>query len=555
LAIPAILAIFALNHPITRFNYNLGILRNTASLALVLLFLATLAAPPGSLGQQAENRPSQMVLIMPFENNSTTPGIDWIGEAFPEVVGNRINAPPLFVISRSDRLLAFDRLGLPPAAKPSRATVYQVAQELDVDYVLMGDYRYEDATLTVHARLMELSRLQLSAEMSESGPLTGLINLQTALAWDVLNEMKLINGVSKQQFVAQLPPVRLDALENYIRGVLATTNQEKIKHFAEAVRLEPTHTLAMLQLGKTYYDNKDYTPAINWLAKIPLSDSNANEAQFYLGLAAFYSGQMERAAEAFRRLASRLPLTEVYNNLGVVSARLGDHRALDYFQKSVDTDPSDPDYHFNLAVEFQRQGQHQDAARELKAALAAHPDTEAKNFLDAVTAGGLPAAKLPLQRIKRNFDESSFRQLALEIENTNEVRVGRTDTANHVAYHIQRGRELLELGLPAEAEKQFRAAIVLDPNQAGAHAGMARVLETDQDKAGARKEAQAAVRLAPTAEAYLVLARLDLAENNSAAAAQNVDRALALDPANAAAVALKHDIAAGLTGGSKPPRP
>ena len=47
--------------------------------------------------------------------------------------------------------------------------------------------------------------------MSESGPLTDLINLQTALAWDVLNEMKLTNGLSKQQFVAQFPPVRLDS--------------------------------------------------------------------------------------------------------------------------------------------------------------------------------------------------------------------------------------------------------------------------------------------------------------------------------------------------------
>jgi hypothetical protein len=43
-----------------------------------------------------------------------------------------------------------------------------------------------------------------------------------------------------------------------------------------------------------------------------------------------------------------------------------------------------------------------------------------------------------------------------------------------------------------------------------------------------------------------VLARLDLAENNPVAAQQNLDRALALDPANAAAVALKHDIAAAI---------
>jgi hypothetical protein len=46
-----------------------------------------------------------------------------------------------------------------------------------------------------------------------------------------------------------------------------------------------------------------------------------------------------------------------------------------------------------------------------------------------------------------------------------------------------------------------------------------------------------------------------MAENNSVAAQQNVQQALALDPANAAAIALQRDIAAGLTGKSRPPQP
>jgi Tfp pilus assembly protein PilF len=120
---------------------------------------------------------------------------------------------------------------------------------------------------------------------------------------------------------------------------------------------------------------------------------------------------------------------------------------------------------------------------------------------------------------------------------------------------VQRGRELLEQGLPSEAEKEFMEAVVLDPNHAGAHAGLARVKEADQDRAGAQKEAQISLRLSPSAEAYLVLARLDLADNNPGAAQQNVERALALDPANAAAVALKHDIAAGLAGRSSSRQP
>ncbi|HEV8491531.1 MAG TPA: hypothetical protein VGR76_04640, partial [Candidatus Angelobacter sp.] len=94
----------------------------------------------------------------------------------------------------------------------------------------------------------------------------------------------------------------------------------------------------------------------------------------------------------------------------------------------------------------------------------------------------------------------------------------------------------------------------LDPGSPGAHAGLAAVLETDQDIVGARNEARMSLKLQPTADAYLVLARLDLAEGKAASARQNVEHALALDPANAVAAALKRDIAAG-PARSGPPQP
>lgn len=482
---------------------------------------------------------------MPFENNSTVPGIDWLGEAFPEVLGSRLSAGAMYPVNRADRLRAFDRLGLPATAKPSRATVYQIAQLLDADYVLMGDYRYDGTTLAVHAHLMNVGQLRLSPQIAESGPLNNLIAIQTALAWDVLNTLKLLYIPSKQQYVAQFPAMRPDALENYVRGVLDGSNAERIRHFEQAIRLDPNYALAMLQLGKTYYNVKDYPDAIVWLGKIAKNDPNANEAQFYLGLSAFYAGQADKAAAAFSFLVMRLPLPEIYNNLGVAAARLGDKQARSYFEHSIQTDPNDPDYHFNLAVELYRQGENQEAVRELKETLNLNLDSEAKSLLDALSPGGQPPARMPLQRIKRNYDESSFRQLAMEIENSNEARLQKMDPASHAAFHLQRGQELMDQGLVGEAEKEFREAVILAPESAAAHAGLARVLESSQDATGARNEARASLKLSPSADAYLVLARLDLAENNAGAAQQNVEHALALDPANAAAVALKHDIAAG----------
>ena len=50
----------------------------------------------------------------------------------------------------------------------------------------------------------------------------------------------------------------------------------------------------------------------------------------------------------------------------------------------------------------------------------------------------------------------------------------------------------------------------------------------------------------PSVEAYLLLARLDLRDNDAVSADQEVSRALALEPQNAEAAALKRNVQAKL---------
>jgi Tfp pilus assembly protein PilF len=147
-----------------------------------------------------------------------------------------------------------------------------------------------------------------------------------------------------------------------------------------------------------------------------------------------------------------------------------------------------------------------------------------------------------MERIKRNYDESSFRQIALELRNAEEARLAQTDPVQHAQFHVERGQELLQEGLTRQAEKQFREAVTLDPQSAAAHSGLAQTLEAVNDHAAARDEANASLRLKPSAEAYLVLAKLDVTQNNPAGAERNLEQALALDPNNTAALELKRDL-------------
>jgi len=506
-------------------------------------------------------------MVVPFENRSSAPGLEWIAEAFPEVLSERMASPQLYAMGRDDRTYAFDRSGIPATVVPSRATIYRIAEQMGADYVVMGSYNFDGKAFTATAQLLDMKRLHLYAPVESSGPLINLIDLQTMLAWELLQQLPSHSSATRQQFLSTSPPIRLDAFENYIRGILTTGHQQKVHYLHEAVKLNPNYTQAMLQLGKTYFDTREYESAAAWFARIPKSDPQAGEANFLLGMSEFYRGNYDKALAAFNYLAARLPLTEVYNNLGVVEARRGQRAAaVGYFSKAVTADPNDADYRFNLAIALLRNGDSAGAARQLREELQQRPtDGEAKMLLDMISrgvpppssAGGtqtgsslLPPAqpRLPLERIKRNYDEASYRQLELQIHNFTEARLAKMGPHDRSAYHMERGKELLAQDMTDQAENEFRDAISAEYSNALAHAQLAMLLEKKGDVSNARVEAQNSVRLKPNVDALLVLARLDLKQNQVQAAQGEVEQALALEPANSSALALKQEIASRQTG-------
>lgn len=536
-------------------RYNQDALRFRFPILLLCLAIsdAAVAQRPGTSAQS--------LVVVPFENHSKAPGLEWIGESFPELLQVRLTSPWLYVLSRGERVRAYDRLGIPVDVRPSRATVYRIAEQMDVDYVLLGSYSFDGLTFVSAAQLLDMRRDRLLPEVRESGPLVELIRIQTALAWDVLRQLRPEGATTRESYLRAAPSVRLDAFENYVRGLLAPSEEEQIRRFSEAVRLNPDYPEALLQLGKAYYRRRQYEQAMTWLGRVPQDVAEAREANFYLGLAAYYQGSYERAESAFGFVAARLPLAEIYNNQGVVASRRGKKNSAEYFQKAVDGDPSDADYRFNLAVALYRTGDVAGTSRQLREALSLRPDdTEARSLLDTIAANatarvqgeGTLKGRIPLERIRVNYEESSFRQLLMKIDAAAEERMSKAEPQAHARFHADHGHELLAQGFVAEAQGEFQEALRLDPSNAEAHAGLARALEATQDPAGARTEAETALRLRQFAEPLLVLARLDLRDNRVEAAAANVARALRLEPANPQALALQRAVAAKLAEKAQP---
>lgn len=490
---------------------------------------------------------------MPFENASGAPGLQWISEAFPAFLSARLSSDNLYALTREDRMRAYDRAGIPAQVQPSRASMYRLVQEIDVDYVILGRYRFDGRSFTATAQLLDMQHRKLLPEVSESGALVNLIDVQTALAWDLLHSLEPGAAIDRQTFTSTAPAIRLDAFENYIRGITAGRGTEQISHFREAVRLNPGYNEAWLRLGRSYFDDHQYDAAIAALSHVSPTDSGAGEANFYLGVAAYGVGDFSRAQNAFNFVALRLPLPEVYSNLGAVASRLGNGKeAAENFEKAVQADSNDADYRFNLALVLAQAGERTEAERQLKECLSLSPtDTEARAFLESLPDSSRPG-QTPEERIKTNYDENSFRQLVVGIQSAAEERLAKADPATHALFHAGRGEGLLSKGFAAEAQKQFREAVELDSANAEAHAGLARSLEAQNDLAGARAEAEAALAIKIFVDPLLLLARLDLRDNKADAAALSVDQALKLEPTNSSAQTLKRAVAAQLAQKAQP---
>jgi tetratricopeptide (TPR) repeat protein len=524
--------------------------------ALFLLPKEIVQAQQASAEPAAETQArGRLLLVLPFENRSGQPNLDWVGEGVADIFNRRLDAAGFLTISRGDRLYALDRLGLPLNFQPSRATTIRIAELLDADSVIIGTYTQTGSEFAATAQILNLHELTLSAPIVQNGDLKNLLDTLNGLAWNVARKLDPGYSVAEQTFLAADESIRPDTFENYIRGMTAEAPSDRIAHLREAVRLSPGFSPARLELGKAYFAHQDYDAAATTFGQMPTDDPNALEADFYRGLALFYSANYMKAEDAFAFVATQLPLPEVVNNEGVSASRRGRDGA-PLFQQAIASDPRDPDYHFNLAIALRKRNDVPGAMREIDAALKLRPqDSEAQAFAVALKDSTSVKVSLdkgkaitddafPLERIKRSYNETEFRQAAYEMEQIQAMRLAVLPAKEHADRLVSEGDQFLNRGLILEAEREYQAAIQADPSSALAHAGLAQVREHSEDLKAARTEAQRSLNLAPNVPAYLVLARMDLASNALSNAANDVRAALRIEPSNAAARGMKQAVEA-----------
>ena len=373
------------------------------------------------------------ILVIPFKNESQTANLNWIGESASETIMTELGAAGQIVLDRDVRSEGYRQLGIKPEAPITKATLFKLGQTIDANLVCYGAYEIllpstgaqpRDGSIRISARFLDLRKLKDASEFSETGKLADLSRLEEHLAWQTIRFIDPGTKLTADQLLVPAKLIRLDAKESYIRGLLATSRDQKQKWFEQAAKLDPKYTQPEFELGKLAMNGSDYRQAVHWFGKVPQSDPLYLEAKFKMGLSSYLAADYLMAKSCFRELSQTTPLNEVFNDLGAAESRLHESTASDDFRRALDGDSSDAIYGFNYAVALYRQGNYEEAALHLRSVIdRSGPDPDASLVLarceQRVPLSSADVARSwPPERIKNNFDLAAFRQLKAMVQNS-----------------------------------------------------------------------------------------------------------------------------------------
>jgi len=532
-------------------------------LAAVWLLLPAITAAQTNPSPKAVSPGQGIFLVFPFENAGASSRTDWLSEGLEELTIQRLSAAGQQVYSHAGRIAELDRYGLPSTARLSHATMLRIGAELDADYVVFGKFVTDGTSLTLQARVLRVNPAALQPAVQETGRLDSLMDLQAKVIWKLLagNERKY--PLSLADFSKLQRPLRLDAFEHYIRGLLANEDDARVRELREATRLEPEWPDPAFALGQVYYGRRDCDSALPWLSRVPRTSLRYAEAVFAMGVCRLWQDQPDKAETVFvslqdalkDNLVSGADLPEILNNLGLARARQGKSaEAVAALRRAAELDPEEDDYPVNLGLIFLRGGEFAKAADEFRDAAEREPETaedrsllifalekagkkdeadeEKDSAAEALGPGALPVVKpdgfAKLERLKTELDTSTLQlENLMQDPGAKSSAVGASDSVTALVRH---GRQEMSAGRLDTAEAAFRAALAIDSGDASAHRGLADVARRRNKLDDAVKELQTALARRDSAVDHVSLARIYIEQKKSDLARSELDRALKLAP-------------------------
>ncbi len=197
-----------------------------------------------------EKRPSPhpaitSLAVLPLENLSGDPAQEYFADGMTEaLISNLTQVRALRVISRTS-VMRF---------KGSRASLQEIARELNVDAVIEGSVQRAGGRVKITARLIRAADETPLGSFDYERELADVLKLQSSVARAVADEIR-IRMTAEERARLTARSIRPEAYEEYLLGryAIRRQNEENLKlaigHFERAIQLEADYAAAWAGLS------------------------------------------------------------------------------------------------------------------------------------------------------------------------------------------------------------------------------------------------------------------------------------------------------------------
>lgn len=516
---------------------------------------------------EAQAPASAPILVIPFDNPGHEARLTWLREGAAILLSETLASAGEPVIDRDDRLQAFDRLQFPVNAALSRASTVKIGQAVTASMVVSGSVTMQADLLTVRAQSIRLDSGRLMPEVESSGPLADLFLVFGRLA-------QQIRGVSAPppQVTDRLPPSP-QVFELYVKGLIAETPATALAFLQQTLKAAPRFDRARLAIWDLQTEASEHQKAFDAVAGIKPDSPFARDARFRGALSLMSLRRLDDALQTLRAMLAEQPAASVANALGVAELRRGASpqagRATYYFSEATKLDPSDGDLFFNLGYAYWSDKDAKAAVYWLREAVRRDPGDGDAHFILGVA----------LQQTGASSEATRERELAAQLsskyagwqskaaggdpvprglerlhDQLNPVRsrvddvialAGQRDQEQLAVFHLDAGRRAFEREADREAIGELRRALYLSPYLSEAHLLLGRLYLRGGRPGDAVEALKISLWSAETVAAHVWLAQAFLQVQDQASARTEIERALALDPKSADALAIKAKLGGG----------
>ena len=418
---------------------------------LVLLFVLALGsylavgrwrstASTSSSGAAAAAAPAVSLAIVPFQNASGDPSLDWLGPSLVEMLGTGIGqSSAVHTVSFGHLQQVLGDLRITADAPLDAATLRRVAEFTSADTVVSGRYVKAGDQVRIDATVQDFKKGRVAALAPVAVPAKDVMHAVDDLARSIQQALAVSPDVVKELRASAFKPssVSAEAIRSYSDGLrLARQGSyaEAEKRFEDSTKRDPTFALGYSQLGLA-------------LGRLGRDD------------------EAERASRRAVALSDTLPQRERYVILAIHARVLNDSRkAIDAYENLAKVSPDDPDVQFTLAGLYESAGV-LDRAHDLYARLLSRDP----KHVEALLAAGRVEIKrgVPLAGV-----EYLNRGLSVAIQVDNDEEKGRILQAIGIAYQ--------RLNKPEEALRYYQEALDVR-RQVGQKGGIAASLSQIAD--------------------------------------------------------------------------